>query len=79
MTDTTTTAPASLEEAVADLVHCFTDASVWDGIAPNLTCGEVEALADVFRAAGHDDLADEWIKAHAVSDDEGDQHHGGDR
>lgn len=44
-------------------------------LAGEMTCSEVDALADVFRALCMDDEADYWITAHAASDDAGDKHH----
>lgn len=47
-----------------------------DGAA-QLTCREVESIAEVLRAAGHVDAADSLIDAHAYGDDDdSDTHHG---
>lgn len=62
-----------LANAVANLV------TVWDGdtaydLGPHLTCSETEALAELFRAAGEDDLAEALMEGHSTADDEGDAH-----
>lgn len=44
-------------------------------LAPRLTCGETEAIADLFTACERRDLAAEWINQHSYTDDSGDSHH----
>ena len=44
-------------------------------LGPTLSCGEVEALAEMLRAIGEPASADMWIEAHAAGDDEGDAHY----
>jgi hypothetical protein len=62
----------------ADVAHAFTDA--WCGtvitadIAASLGCTEVDTLADLLRALGAEQVADEWIDAHAEADDPSDGH-----
>ncbi|MDI3407957.1 hypothetical protein [Streptomyces cavernicola] len=59
----------------------FVDA--WQHLAPTLTydydchlqCSEADALAELFRAFGHQDIADEVIAAHAAHDEPGDSHY----
>ena len=56
----------------------FLAAFTWDtagDVAATLNCGEVDALADLLRAAGATDTATLWIERHAESDEEGDAHH----
>jgi hypothetical protein len=58
----------------------FVAAFAWDtagDVAATLNCGEVDALADLLRAAGAIDTAALWIERHAESDEEGDAHHTG--
>lgn len=55
-------------------------AEVWTGdvadeVASALSCMEVEALAQLFRAAGREGMALAWINAHAWHDDQGDAHY----
>ncbi|MWV76043.1 hypothetical protein C5C00_10850 [Rathayibacter rathayi] len=44
-------------------------------LAAQLTCGEVDALAGLFRAYGQGEAANLWVAGHATTDDEGDAHH----
>ncbi|WP_440711648.1 hypothetical protein [Herbiconiux sp. YIM B11900] len=56
----------------------FVDAFTWDtagDVAATLNCGEVDALADLLRAAGATDRATLWIERHAEGDEEGDAHY----
>lgn len=58
----------------------FVSALTWDtagDVAATLNCGEVDALADLLRAAGATDMAELWIERHAEGDEEGDAHHPG--
>jgi hypothetical protein len=58
----------------------FVAAFAWDtagDVAATLNCTEVDALADLLRAAGATDIAALWIGRHAESDEEGDAHHSG--
>jgi hypothetical protein len=58
----------------------FVAAFTWDtagDVAATLNCSEVDALADLLRAAGATDTAALWIERHAESDEEGDAHHPG--
>ncbi|WP_030277081.1 hypothetical protein [Streptomyces sp. NRRL B-24484] len=43
-------------------------------IAELLTCGELNALADVMRSLGYPGRAEMWTEAHAQGDAEGDSH-----
>lgn len=49
----------------ADLLIGTNDASVWS----LFSCSEAEALADVFRAAGRDDVADMILAKHKTYDE----------
>lgn len=53
------------------------DAGVWMDNATHFTCDEAETLAQVFRAAGATNLAEEFIAAHTRGDEEGDEHYKG--
>lgn len=44
--------------------------------ATSFSCGEIEMIAELYRAWGHDDMADSIIRSHADGDDEGDDHYG---
>ncbi|MEI5520693.1 hypothetical protein WB388_08765 [Streptomyces brasiliscabiei] len=61
----------------ADIAEHFTD--TWCGalgfdIGPRLNCAEVETLAELLRALGAEQAADEWVGAHAEGDSPGDDH-----
>lgn len=71
------TAPA-VASAVVDLAAMWAESKPYEdaGLFSGMTCGEVEVLADVFRAAGHDGLADAITEAHARGDEDAeDMHH----
>lgn len=60
-------------DALASIASGMYDAEALGG----LTCAEVEAIAEVLRAGGHDEAAATIVDAHAHGDDdEGDEHHG---
>ncbi len=65
---------AEVVHAVGELVNVW-DSYTLDDLGPKLTCSEFEALAEVFKAAGHDDMAAVLLDSHAAEDDEGDEHH----
>ena len=44
-------------------------------VAPTFNCGEIEALADLYRAGGNVGMADYWIEAHSIGDEPGDAHY----
>ncbi|MHB8538168.1 MAG: JAB domain-containing protein [Candidatus Dormibacteria bacterium] len=58
---------AAAVDALADL-----DPSVWFDQATQFSCSEADTLAEVFRAAGHQGLAEQFIGEHARGDEEGD-------
>lgn len=45
--------------------------------ATAFTCSEIEVLAELMRAVGKEDYADNIIDSHAEGDDEGDAHWNG--
>jgi hypothetical protein len=72
---TTATQPVTVPGAIA---RDFAD--TWCGgltssIATALNCAEVDVLADLLRALGADQAADEWIEEHADGDEPGDDHY----
>jgi hypothetical protein len=64
----------TLRNAVENFVEVFSAGDLSSEIATALNCTEVEALAELLRAAGREYAADYWIEDHAVDDDCGDQH-----
>ncbi|ERB55308.1 hypothetical protein N806_29675 [Rhodococcus sp. P27] len=70
MTDTIPLSPSLALERFLDTMSGDT---AYD-IGPNLTCPEVEAVADLFLANDRADDAKAWIEAHAEVDDCGDMH-----
>lgn len=61
----------------ADVAERFTD--TWCGaltadVATALNCVEVDVLAELLRALGAEQAADEWTAAHAEADTPGDDH-----
>jgi len=61
-----------IETAAIRLLE-LTDA--WLDNASAFTCSEIEAIADLYRAAGRTDEASYLIDRHAAGDDEGDAHY----
>ncbi|MDG9709777.1 hypothetical protein [Streptomyces sp. DH10] len=62
----------------ADVADAFTDAwcttVITSDVAASLGCTEVDALADMLRALGAEQAADEWTDAHAQDDEPNDRH-----
>ncbi|WP_051828564.1 hypothetical protein [Streptomyces bicolor] len=62
----------------ADVARAFTDAwcntVLTSDVATSLGCTEVDTLADLLRAFGAEQAADEWIDAHAEDDEPNDAH-----
>ncbi|MDL5199583.1 hypothetical protein [Streptomyces sp. ALI-76-A] len=61
----------------ADVAHAFTDTwccRLTSDVAAALNCAEVETLAELLRAFGAEQAADEWIDAHADGDEPGEEH-----
>jgi hypothetical protein len=62
----------------AAVAHAFTDAwcstVIPADVAASLRCPEVDALADLLRALGAGQAADEWIEIHAEGDEPRDSH-----
>lgn len=54
----------------ADVLLGIDNGGTWG----SFTCTEIEALADIFRAAGRDDVAGFIISEHAESDEDDDMH-----
>lgn len=68
------TSPASLQEALDSFVEEWGGGHLACDLGTKLTCGEVEALAAVFKELGDSDSAQCWIREHAFGDDCGDRH-----
>ncbi|NUR01322.1 MAG: hypothetical protein HOY79_33800 [Streptomyces sp.] len=66
----TITDAAALTAAVARFVDTWKDVDLPHQVAPLLDCFEVNALADLLRAAGSPETAAAWERVHAESDDE---------
>ncbi|AFV51210.1 hypothetical protein ST20ES_81 [Mycobacterium phage 20ES] len=65
----------SLPSALHQFKEVWGDGYLIGDIGPNLTCMEMEALADMLQAAGVPaDRVEEMIDAHAEGDDCGDMH-----
>ncbi len=60
--------------AVIDLLEVWTNDTLLEDIATQLTCKEADALADLLRAYHYEDEAASLLSAHAEGDDEGDKH-----
>lgn len=56
---------------LADVLHQLDTGGTFE----TMTCGEIEALADVLRCTGRTEVVDFIIGQHAEGDDEGDQHY----
>lgn len=56
--------------SAADVMLGINNGGTWG----SFTCTEIEALADIFTAAGRKDVADFIISEHAASDEDGDLH-----
>lgn len=56
-----------------DDTHSIADAFLDHATA--FGCGEIEKIADLFRAFRLDEMADNIIEAHASGDEPGDLHH----
>lgn len=61
-------------KAAMNAADVLSDSEIADEVGTALTCTEVEALAELFRATGHEDAAQAWIECHAEGDDCGDSH-----
>jgi len=61
--------------ALEDFRATFADGYTVSDVALHLTCSEAEAFAALYREAGDDAIADEWLIAHASQDDSGDMVH----
>lgn len=70
---------SKIEDAARNLADALELGRTGDDIAERLTCGEVNLLADLFRALDMPEAADGWLREHARQDDEGDEHYTGER
>lgn len=64
--------------ATIDFLEVWTNDTLLEDIASQLTCSEANALADLLRAYNYPEDADAMLSAHAEGDDEGDEHFRGD-
>ncbi len=62
--------PVAFADAISHLVNTWTDSSLADSIGTQLTCTELEALTQLFDAAGADATATIWRTHHATGDDD---------
>ena len=60
--------------AAYEFASRFADGELADSIGTQLTCTEVEVLADCLRVVGYDRAAQVWIDCHSEQDDCGDEH-----
>jgi len=66
------------DRTVAQLLAIAEAVDAWAGmdwhvaydVGPQLTCSEADALARIFKAAGHSTWAESWIAGHAEGDQE---------
>lgn len=75
MTDTDFQAIAEAAAHFADIWAGLLRGELADNYGCALTCPEANAAADLYRALGLDDLADDIIAAHAERDTSQDQHY----
>lgn len=57
-----------LGEALAAFVEVFSDSQTSNDVATHLRCAEVDALAELLRAAGDPSSAIRWLMAHSRGD-----------
>ncbi|MEU9671793.1 hypothetical protein AB0E25_41080 [Streptomyces bobili] len=67
----TVSIPSHVAEAFTD-AWCST--AITSDVAARLGCIEADTLADLLRALGAQQAADEWIDAHAEDDEPNDRH-----
>jgi len=60
---------------VVRFLDVFDDQMLAGDVGPRFTCGEVEALAGMLRAAGAEGAAAAWIEGHSWGDDDIDDLH----
>lgn len=60
---------------VVQFLDVFRDQMLAGDVGPRFTCGEVEALAGMLRAAGATAAAAAWIEGHSWGDDDIDDLH----
>ncbi|MGW0191147.1 hypothetical protein ACWDV7_36215 [Streptomyces sp. NPDC003362] len=66
--------PTALATATARLISVWNSVETAEEAAAVLTCGEIDVLAAVFRAAGAPEAAKLWISEHVASSSECDGH-----
>jgi len=67
---------AKVANAIDAMAQCLAQVDTgdtWGGF----TCAEIEAIADVLRVGGHDDVATFIVSEHARDDEDGDEHYQG--
>lgn len=62
--NTATSVRPNLLDSVYKFTDAFGDGGLASEIAPTLNCAEVEALANLFRALGHTEIAEVWVSEH---------------
>ncbi|MFF9649711.1 hypothetical protein [Streptomyces sp. NPDC014622] len=66
-----------IADAAKNLETVWSSTYAWHVAPRHLTCNEVEALAELLRVVGLDDIANKVLTGHNYSDDdEDDMHHG---
>ncbi|MDO3067877.1 hypothetical protein P5W11_06530 [Mycobacteroides abscessus subsp. bolletii] len=73
--NTATSVRPNLLDSVYKFTDAFGDGGLASEIAPTLNCAEVEALANLFRALGHTEIADVWVSEHLGSTGEDIEEH----
>lgn len=63
---------ADLLALVGEVLDTINDAL--NDNAERFTCGEAEALFDLYTVMGRSDAGDRFMESHAAGDDEGDDH-----
>ncbi|WP_067565860.1 hypothetical protein [Nocardia acidivorans] len=63
-----------LKAAVVDIVDVFDNGEMAHDLGKTFSCWEIECIAQLLRAAYHDEVADYWVHRHALDDDCGDSH-----
>ncbi len=63
------------DDVATKFVENWTDISLADELARQLSCQELDALATLLSEFGATDAAATWVEFHAPGDDEGDDHY----
>lgn len=64
-----------LRGALQELLHVFDHDLPASRIAPQLTCWEASAFAELLHTAGAPQAAERWLQYHAMDDAPGDLHY----